>query len=199
MVGSRTVEATVGVRGGLLSADEQSTLADRIRHGEPSAEEELVRLFRDRIAFLARMRTHDASLAQDLTQDVLVAVVVALRDGHLREPDRLAAFVYGTARNVINSHFRARSRLPKEDPLDDRDHPTCLPDPLEDEDRIALIRRALTSLDTTDRQILLLTLVDGLKPGDIAGRLGLTPEVVRAHKSRALKKIADRVKKLSRR
>jgi RNA polymerase sigma-70 factor, ECF subfamily len=199
MVPPRSGGATVGVPDSLAAAQQQNTLAERVRNGEPSAEEELVRLFRDRIAFLARMRTHDASSAQDLTQDVLLAVVVALRDGHLREPDRLAAFVYGTARNVINNHFRARSRLPKEDPLDDRDHPTCVPDPLEDEDRNALIRRALTSLDTTDRQILLLTLVDGLKPGDIAGRLGLTPEVVRAHKSRALKKIADRVKKLSRR
>lgn len=198
MGGSRTVGPSVGVRGTLPTADQQCTLADRIRQGEPSAEEEFVRLFRDRIAFVARMRTHDASLTEDLTQEVLLAVVVALRDGQLREPNRLAAFVYGTARNVINNHLRSRSRVPREDPLDDGDHPTRVHDPLEDADRQALVRRALTSLDKTDRHILLLTLVNGLKPGDIASRLGLTPEVVRAHKSRALKKMTDRVKKLSR-
>ena len=64
---------------------------------------------------------------------------------------------------------------------------------------MALVRRALGILDPTDRRILLMTLVEGLKPGEIGVRLGLTSEVVRARKSRALKKTIDRVKKLSRR
>ena len=36
------------------------------------------------------------------------------------------------------------------------------------------MRRALAILDPTDRQILLLTLVEGLKPGEIGARLGMT-------------------------
>ena len=198
MVGPGSVGATVGVRGSLPTAEQQSTLADRIRNGEPSAEEELVHLFRDRIGLLVRMRTHDADVARDLTQDILLAVVLALRDGHLRERERLAAFVYGTARNLVNNYLRARNRAPTEDPIDERCCLTAVRDPIEDIDRSALVRRALASLDTTDRQILLLTLVEGLKPGEIACRLRLSPEVVRAHKSRALKKLVDRVEKLSR-
>lgn len=199
MVGPGSVGATVGVRGALPTAEQQSTLADRIRHGEPSAEEEFVCLFRDRIAFLVRMRTHDAGVAPDLTQDILLEVVLALRDGHLRERERLAAFVYGTARNLINNYLRCRSRLAKEEPIDDGHLQSGGQDPMEDVERSALVRRALVALDSTDRHILLLTLVDGLKPGEIAGRLGLTSEVVRARKCRALKKITERVKKLSRR
>ena len=61
------------------------------------------------------------------------------------------------------------------------------------------MRRALATLDATDRKILLLTLVEGLKPGEIGARLGLTSEIVRARKSRALKKTIERVKRLSRR
>ena len=60
------------------------------------------------------------------------------------------------------------------------------------------MRRALAVLDSTDRKILLLTLIEGLKPGEIGARLGLTSEVVRTRKSRALKKAAERVKHLSR-
>jgi RNA polymerase sigma-70 factor (ECF subfamily) len=181
-----------------LSPEQQSTLAERIRSREPSAEEELVHLFSDRIAFLVLARTRDREAARDLTQDVMLAVVLALRDGHLREAERLAAFVYGTARNVINNYLRTRSRLPREDPIDAGFHVANIPDPLENTERSAVVRRALSGLDSTDRKILLLTLVEGLKPGEIAVQLGLTAEVVRTRKSRALKKTIERVKKLSR-
>ena len=99
--------------GALLTPQEQSILAERVRGHEPSAEEELVRLFADRVSVLALARTRDRELARDLTQEVMLAVVLALRNGHLREAERLAAFVYGTARNVINNYLRTRSRLPR--------------------------------------------------------------------------------------
>ena len=43
-----------------------------------------------------------------------------------------------------------------------------------------------------------MTLVDGLKPGEIAAELGLTSEVVRTRKLRAIKKITDFVRNMSR-
>jgi RNA polymerase sigma-70 factor, ECF subfamily len=178
---------------------QQSALAERIRSREPAAEEELVRLFSDRVMFLVLARTRDPEAARDVTQDVMLAVVRALREGHLREEERLAAFVYGTARNLINNYLRTRSRLPREDPIDAGLHLASMPDSVENSERVALVRRALGALDSTDRKILLLTLVEGLKPGEIAVRLGLTSEVVRTRKSRALKKTTERVKRLSRR
>jgi RNA polymerase sigma factor (sigma-70 family) len=187
-----------GVARALLTPQQQLTLAERIRNHDPVAEEELVRAFSSRIAFLVFVRTRDREAARDLTQDVLMAVVVALRDGHLREPERLAGFVFGTARNVINGYLRARSRQPREDPIEAGFDLATIPDTLEDTERGALVRRALDAVDSTDRKILFLTLVEGLKPGEIAVRLGLTSEVVRARKSRAIKKVTERVKRLSR-
>lgn len=191
--------ATRVMRAEVLTPQQQSTLAERIRRLEPSAEEELVNLFSDRIALLVRTRTRDPEASRDLTQEVLLAVVLALRDGQLREAERLAAFVYGTARNLINNYLRTRSRLPREDSIDAELHPANLQDPFENTERDALVRNALGVLDLIDRRILLLTLVKGLKPGEIAARLGLTAEVVRTRKSRALKKATERVKKLTRR
>lgn len=182
----------------LLTPEQQSTLAERIRGRDASAEEELVRLFSGRIALMARIRTRDAEAARDVTQDVLLAVIRALRNGQLREAERLTAFVYGTARNLINNHVRTRVRLPPEDPLDDTLMAASLPDQLEDSERGALVRRALAVLDSTDRRILLLTLIEGLKPAEIGARLGMSAEVVRTRKSRALKKTAERVKNLTR-
>ncbi|MDQ3213333.1 MAG: hypothetical protein M3Q85_11715, partial [Acidobacteriota bacterium] len=91
-------------------AREPVTLADRIRAGDPAAEDELVRSFSQRLFVMALVRTREA--ARDLRQDVLIAALDALRKGQLRERDKLEAFVYGTARNVINNHLRARAQEP---------------------------------------------------------------------------------------
>jgi RNA polymerase sigma-70 factor (ECF subfamily) len=183
----------------LPTPEQQITLAERIRARDASAEEELVRLFSGRIALMARMRTRDAEAARDVTQEVLLAVFRALRSGQLREGERLTAFVYGTARNLINNHLRTRTRMPPEDTLDDTLMAAASqPDELEDSERGALVQRALAVLDPTDRSILLLTLIEGLKPAEIGARLGLSSDVVRTRKSRALKKTAERVKNLSR-
>ena len=191
--------APAGVSRALLTPQQQSSLAERIRGHEPAAEEELVSLFSDRVRFMVLARTRDPEVARDLAQDVMLAVVRALRGEQLREPERLAGFVHGTARNVLNNYLRTRSRLPKEDPIDDALDLAQPPERVDHSDRMGLVRRALAFLDSTDRRILLLTLVQGLKPGQIGARLGMTSEVVRARKSRALKKTIDRVKRLSRR
>jgi len=187
-----------GTSRALLTPEQQGTLAERIRSHDSSAEEELVHLFSSRVEFLAFVRTHDAEAARDLAQEVMLAVVCALRDGHLQEAERLPGFVYGTARNLINNHLRKRSRLPAEVPIDATLHLASTTDPVESREHRLLVRRALGALPPTDRRILLLTLVDGLKPGEIAARLGLASEVVRTRKSRALKEVTERVKKLLR-
>jgi len=188
------------MRSTLSPPGDLARVAERIRDGDPSAEEELVRQFGDRVRVFAGMRTRDREVARDLGQEVMINVLIALRQGQLREPERLAAFVYGTARNVVNNYLRT-GRHERSEPLPpDLAAATADPaDEFETGQRQDLVRRALARLNRADRGILLLTLVDGLKPGEIAYRLGLTAEVVRARKSRALKKMVDRINELSRR
>ena len=119
----------------------------------------------------------------------MLAVVRALRDEQLREPERLAGFVYGTARNVINNYLRARSRLPREDSIDAALHLASPPDAVDDSERIALVRRALASLESTDRKILL-TDAGGRseawrnwRPAGADLRNGAGPEVARPEKN----------------
>jgi DNA-directed RNA polymerase specialized sigma24 family protein len=56
-----------------------------------------------------------------------------------------------------------------------------------------VVRRAIDQLEELDRRVLSLTLLEGLKPGEIALRIRLSPEVVRMRKSRALRRVAERV------
>jgi RNA polymerase sigma factor (sigma-70 family) len=182
----------------LPGGEELADVAAKVGRGEPSAEEFLVDLFYERVRLVALFRTGNPEAARELAQDVLMAVVTALRNGDVRDAAKLTAFVYGTARNHVNNYFRTDTRRPDEEALV-LDYPAApSSDPIESSERSALVREALRTLQSTDRKILLLTLVDGLKPGEIARRLGLSDEVVRARKSRAIKKVAVLMNKLSR-
>lgn len=178
---------------GTLTPEAQTLLATRVCTGDAAAEEELARLFQTRIRLMVLSRVRDAETARDLSQEVLMAVFVALRKGQLREHEKLAAFVYGVARNVVNGHFR--SRPPECMPLSPDDAVSSGADELVRQiHERRILDRFLESLDATDRCILGLTLREGLKPGEIAERLGLSSEVVRARKSRAIRRAMEQMR-----
>ena len=171
-----------------LVSETSPALVQRIRVGDAAAEDRLIQQFSPRVFAMAVARTRDREASRDLVQDVLWAVIQALRKGQLREPDKLAAFVCGTARNLINNHHRSRTIATQDVPLD----PKLIVDPAplhDDENRVSLVRNAVAELESNDRRILLMTLVEGLKPGEIAARLRLSSEVVRQRKSRAIKRV----------
>ena len=176
----------------------QCALAERVRKGDPSAEDELVRIFRAPVLVMMRARTQEPDAARDLCQDVLIAVLRALRLGQLRDTERIAAFVHGIARNTANNYLRTRRRQAGLDEVPESVAAAVWDDPLESAERRQLVSCALSSVTPEDRRILMLTLVEGLKPGEIAERLGLNAEVVRTRKSRAIRRVIERVRDLSR-
>jgi RNA polymerase sigma-70 factor (ECF subfamily) len=180
-------------------AGDQTGLVARLAQGDPAAESELVEHFTPRIRAMMMARTRDPDLARDLTQDTLIALLQTLRQGQLRESDRLAAFAHGIARNICNNFFRTRQREPISTELAEDLAVAAPGDDPEEREKLALLQQGLAELSDADRQILQMTLADGLKPGEIAERLGLTSEVVRARKSRAQKRVVAALeKKLSR-
>jgi len=173
-------------------------LAARVRQGDPQAEEQLAAFFQPRAFAMALSRSRDRDVAQDVSQEALLALLVAVRNNTVRDADHLAGFLHGIVRNLLNNHHRRRATQPSFESLD-VDSLQAAPRGDQDEtERRELVRRGLERLAAADRQILLLTLVEGCTPGEIAGRLGLKPDVVRARKSRALKRIIDQVDRLSR-
>lgn len=179
-------------------SSEMASLAGRIRSGNRAAEEELVLRFRDRVLTMALVRTRDRETARDLTQETMLVVLSAIREDRLHDPSRLAGFICGTARNLISNWIRTRKR--QEDPLDG-DPPSFDSNPeddFENAERARLAKEAIDRLKPEERKILLFTLVDGLAPSEVAGRLGLTQQAVRQRKSRALKRAREELERLSR-
>jgi RNA polymerase sigma-70 factor, ECF subfamily len=174
-------------------------LADRVREGDSSAEEELSMHFHPRILAMAVVRLRDPEAAREIAQEALLAVLIALRLGKLREPEKLPAFVSGTARNLVNNHFRSLREQPNPVALDP-ETPSSVDLAMETEllEQRRLVRDVLGRMDARDRIILLMTLVEGMNPREIAPRVGLSAENVRTRKMRGIRQVTEELKKLSR-
>lgn len=174
-------------------------LARRIGQGDRAAEAELADLFHQRVRLFASVRLHGSDAASDIAQETILAVIEVLRAGRLRAPYNLPGFVLGTARNLVNNHHRKQSRVPEvlEDPPDRPDETDGQLAGL-DHERRALVRKALARLNALDRRILLLTLIEGMNPREIAPIVGLKAEGVRTRKARAVRVVADEVERTTR-
>lgn len=175
---------------------EVSALPQRILAGDRSAEDELVSAYRRGVFVIAVARTRDREAALDLTQEILIAVLKALRHGQLRESAKLAAFIQGTARNLINNYLRTKVRHAEVELNDDHYGPDPVEE-LESLERRRLVQRELESFSAIDRKILLLSLVDGHSLAEVAQKLHLSHVAVRARKSRAVRKITSKFASLS--
>ena len=180
-----------------LPATDLAALAGLILQGDSTAERLLVEHFTPRVRAMALARLRNADAAQDVTQETLIAVLQAARRGQIRDQARLPAFVLGVARNLINNYVRGRREHLEVD-LDEEALGLHVEIDHSARERRTLLARALETLGAPDRQVLLLTLVEGLKPAEIAARLGTTSEVVRTRKTRALKRVLEAIAGLSR-
>ncbi|MEO7274528.1 MAG: sigma-70 family RNA polymerase sigma factor [Vicinamibacterales bacterium] len=172
-------------------------LVARVAAGDAAAETALLADLTPRVRAMLRARTRNGDLAGDLTQDTLVAVLRAARAGQVREAAAIRGFALGVARNLLANHQRTAFARPTE-PIDERVLAAVEHDGHARRERETLLRRALAALTDGDRQVLLLTLVDNLKPAAIAERMGLSAEAARTRKTRALKRVKDELASLSR-
>src|SRR5512146_1622763 len=176
-------------------------LVQRLRGGDTAAEEELCVFFYPRVVTFALLRLHDADRAREVAQETMLALLPALRNGRLRDPEKLPAFVHGTARNLINKERQSRAADRHLMPLEED---PALPGPAAEilqaaaEERQRALRLILSALEPLDRKILLLTLSEGMHPREIAPVVGLSAEVVRTRKTRAIQRVLERAKEMTR-
>lgn len=163
-------------------------IATRVRAGDRMAEEQVVRWFERPVRAYVMVNTGDACAAEELAQEVLLAVVCALREGRVEQPAQLPAFVRGAARNLIHNHIRSQVRR-RTTPLTDdlagfsSGHETF--------ERNYAARQAIATLEKHEQEVLILSLVEGLVPDEVAKRLRITPQAVRQRKFRALRRLGE--------
>lgn len=167
-----------------------------LRRQERAAFDALYAQFHPRIwAFLVRL-TGRRSVAEDLFQDTWLAA--AQHAGRLAEDTDLAAWLFTVARNRYRSWRRwavldgARLETMAQEPIE----PAAEPDQETSARRTAAaLSDALLLLSAADRELLLLTAVEGLEAPQVAVILGLRPDAVRQRLSRARAHLAERLEK----
>lgn len=104
-------------RGARLDEESDGELARRVAALPPGqtteCEEVLFQRFSRRVYLYGLRHLRDEDAADDLAQDVMTVVLRRLRAGEVREPDRIASFVLGTARMLTHEEWRRRRK--KED------------------------------------------------------------------------------------
>jgi RNA polymerase sigma-70 factor (ECF subfamily) len=154
-------------------------IVDRIRAGDPSAEEELVRRFSRGLSIILRRAAADATLAEDLHQETFRVALAKIRAGEVRDPSRLAGFLASLARNLAIEHFRRRPPGGASLDADAVAHPASARagplDLLLKGEQAELARRVLADLPSErDRQVLFRFYVAEDDKRDICADLGLT-------------------------
>ena len=142
-----------------------------------------------RVLRYAVARTGDASLAEEVAQESLTALVRRCRNGSA--PDCPDAFVFAIARRRAGrAIWRRRIWLPLEDALGTR---AATPSPEARaiaQDEAARVRSALARLAPRDREAILVVAAGELSMADAASALGLSVPAVKMRVSRARARLA---------
>jgi RNA polymerase sigma-70 factor (ECF subfamily) len=160
-----------------------SDLVSRIVAGDLRAETELVERFGEGLVFLLRRWTRDRATAEDLYQETLRLALEKIRQGEVREPEKLAGYLRSLARNLATHHYRRGStRENRERELDDDTvaavHAGDTMEPLTrllQAEKAELVRRLIGELASDrDRQVLFRFYIAEEAKERICADLGLT-------------------------
>jgi RNA polymerase sigma-70 factor, ECF subfamily len=163
-------------------------LARRLAGGDREAEAELFRRLAPRVRLYGLRHLRDAAAADDLVQDVLLMTFDGLRDGKVREPEKLASFVLGTCRKVVAGWRRGARRREHLLELHGQQLVPSGGDPpgLLDLDRLT---HCLTALAERERTVVVLSFYADRDADAIGIELGLTAGNVRVVRHRALARL----------
>lgn len=131
-------------------------------------------------------RVGDQNLAEDITSDVFIRLLEAIKVG--RGPDsNLKGWLIGTASHVVTDHFRKKYRRPEEDISDSL--PDLEPGPASEVDqreRNRLVRSAYKKLTPEQQDVLALRFGQGYSLEETASRMDKNINAVKALQFRAL-------------
>lgn len=154
------------------------------------AEAELFRRMAPRIRLYGLRHLRDEHAADDLTQQVLITTLEALRAGRLREPEKLASFVLGTCRMTVVNLRRGAHR--KERLLEQygAEMPASVQPALPKVDQEHL-ERCVQNLNERERSVIMMSFYDEESGVDVAGFLGISEANVRVIRHRAIRQLRE--------
>ena len=156
--------------------------------GSAEAETELYRRFAPRVRLYGLRHLRDEEAARDLVQQVLLLTIEKLRDGVVRDTDRIASFILGVSRTMARDLKRLEWRREKlQEPFMVSDL-TAAPaaDATLDVDRL---ERCLARLAERERVVVVQTFYTERTASEVGKELGVTEGNVRVIRHRAIARL----------
>jgi len=162
----------------------RAVAAQHRRSGE-AAEAEIYRRFAPRVRLYGLRHLRDEDAARDLVQQVLLLTIEKLREGSVRETDRVASFVLGVSRTMVRDLKRRewrRERLREALPA----APAFALPSEEAPAELDRLERCLGQLVERERMVVLLTFYAERTAREVGAELGLAEGHVRVIRHRAI-------------
>ena len=169
----------------------------RLRQQRPGAFDDVYLRYREPIWRFLRRLCGRQDAAEDLFQETWLA---AARNAHrLHEDSELLPWLYTIARNKHRNAIRFRILERRRCEMILREPIATPPEPDAEADvrrRAAEVASAFASLPEASREVLLLSVIEGVPTGNVAKILGLREDAVRKRLSRARAELAHLVEML---
>ena len=183
------------------SPDTTETLIQRCLQGDRLAWDLIVRQYWRNVFNVAYRFVGKHDEAEDLTQDIFLRIFKSI--GTYDRRANFQTWLISVSRNLCIDHYRS---VRKERQMIDRgvdanelsaiSHDQSQVDVLEQRDRVALLRQALTALPATLRTAVLMRDIQELSYQEIADRLRLPEGTVKSRINRGRRKLARQIRKL---
>jgi RNA polymerase sigma-70 factor (ECF subfamily) len=152
---------------------------------------ETFRLYSDSIFRFCLVKVTNQQLAEDMTQEVFMRYWKSLRDG--KEITNVRAFLYTIAGNLAKDWYKRKKSVPLEE---DEAHDAVLVSRESSPETMSAYNEAIEmieGMEDIDREVLLLRLVEGFEPRDIAEIIGETSNVVSVRLNRAMARLKEKM------
>jgi RNA polymerase sigma-70 factor (ECF subfamily) len=174
------------------AGDALIALVARAAEGDRAAETAVCARFASAVRLFARrrLRAHDA--VEEFGQDVMLALVEALRAGTIEEPQRLGGFVLGICRNLARDRARQNERreeLWQRHGVTLESMAVAPPEPASYE--FLHLEDCLSQLPKRSRDLVRLAYIEAREADDIATHMGTTAVNVRVMRHRTLHTLRD--------
>jgi RNA polymerase sigma-70 factor (ECF subfamily) len=156
---------------------------DALRAGDVRTEEHFVGYFTELLHLKLRARLRSPQAVEDVRQETFARVLVTLRkDGSLRQPERLGAFVNTVCNHVVSEYYRSSSRVQS---IDEEGQPELLATGASPLDMAAAkqlgskVRDILLDMSPRDRLLLKAIFLEDKDREEVCRELGVDSEYLR--------------------
>jgi RNA polymerase sigma-70 factor (ECF subfamily) len=161
----------------------------RLKDGDLATEEHFATYFNELLYLKLRTRPLSRDSIDDIRQDTLMRVLIAVRKKGMRQPERLGAFVNAFCDRILKEFYRRHSR---HDPMDEQVEEPADPGADPDEALITfetcqMVHGVLNQLPVRERDILRAVYIRELDHDEMQRRYQKTPTYVRVRVHRAKK------------